>query len=117
MTRLPDGRRRPTILLVEDVGWIREAMKRTAEARGYRVAEAAGAAEAVAVAERESPELILTEEELPTLADLFARLRAHARLSATPVVIVNPDAEERTTYGDAVVLNSVDQLACLLPRD
>jgi CheY-like chemotaxis protein len=108
--------RRALILIVEDIDWIRSGMKHTAERYGYQVAEAADVAEAVKVAERRAPDLILTEEELPALIALIARVQAHPTLQYIPVVIVNPDADERTHYGDAVVLTDYEHLAGLLLR-
>ncbi len=65
---------------------------------------------ALALAESEPPELILTEEKLPTLDPLMARLRAHPTLRAVPVVIINPDAEDDARYGDCIVLTDYDQI-------
>lgn len=108
------GGGRPTVLLVEDIGWIRSGMRGSLEGCGYRVVVAADDAEAVEVAERESPRLILTEEELPTFGALLNRVRPHPLLQNVPVVIVHPDAHEHTRYGDAVVLNDYEQLEGLL---
>lgn len=107
--------RQPTVLVVEDVEEIRSAMKRSLRGCGYRVAEAADADEAVEVASRRPPDLILTEEELPAFAALLERAREHPSLKGLPVVVINPDAEEGTRYGDAVVLAGYDQLKRLLP--
>jgi CheY-like chemotaxis protein len=90
-------------------------MKRSLRGCGYRVAEAADAGEAVEVASHQPPDLILTEEELPTFAALLEQAREHPSLRGLPVVIINPDAEEGTRYGDAVVLAGYDQLKNLLP--
>lgn len=101
---------RGIILIVEDVGWIREGMKRSVKALGFRVMEAENVEEAVAAAGRVRPSLILTEEDVPGFYDLTERLREHPTLLDVPVVIVNPDAEEDTRYGDAIVLTGYDQL-------
>jgi len=94
----------PTILIVEDMDWIRAGMKKAVEQEGYRAVEATNDAEAFQLAEREPPELIVTEEELPTFAALMARLHEHATLSSVPVVIVNPGAENGARHGDAYLL-------------
>jgi CheY-like chemotaxis protein len=109
-----DGRQ-PTVLVVEDIEEIRSGMKRSLRGCGYRVLEAADADEAVEVASRRPPDLILTEEEVPTFAVLLERARRHPSLKGLPVVIINPDAEEGTRYGDAVVLADYDQLKHMLP--
>lgn len=109
-----DGRQ-PTVLVVEDIEEIRSGMKKSLRACGYRVVEAADADEAVEVASRRPPDLILTEEEVPTFAALLERARQHPLLKGLAVVIINPDAEEGTRYGDAVVLADYNQLKNLLP--
>lgn len=108
-----DGRP-PTILIVEDVGWIRSSMKKSVELHGYRAVEAADDAEAISVAEREAPELVLTEEQIPTFDALMASARSHPALRDVPVVIINPDAEEGARYGDAFLLTAYHRIASLL---
>jgi DNA-binding response OmpR family regulator len=103
-----------TILIVEDIDWIRSAMKKAVEREGYGAVEATNDAEAFQLAEREPPELILTEEELPTFDALMARLRDHATLSSVPVVIVNPDAENGARHGDAYLLADYADITSLL---
>lgn len=107
-------RRPPTILIVEDIDWIRYGMKKAVEREGYRAAQATDAADAFEVAQRESIELILTEEQLPTFDALMARLREHPALSKVPVVIVNPDAEEGSRHGDAYLLTDYAHISSLL---
>lgn len=111
--KLSDGRP-STILIVEDLHWIRSSMKKSVEFHGYRAVEAADAAEAIAVAERESPALVLTEEELPTFGALMQHARDHPAFRNVPVVIINPDADDGARYGDAFLLNAYDDIAPLL---
>ena len=110
-----DGRR-ATILIVEDIDWIRSGMKNSVRLLGHSVAEATDDAEAIEVAEADTPDLILTEEDLPTFDSLLSRLRQHPLLHEIPVVIINPDADENTRYGDAVILNGYEELPSLLLR-
>ena len=107
-------RQDPTILIVEDIDWIRFGMKKAVEHEGYRAVEATNDAEACQLAEREPPELILTEEELPTFDALVARLRKHATLTSVPVVIVNPDAENGARHGDAYLVADYADITSLL---
>lgn len=93
-----------TILIVEDIDWIRSGMRKAVERQGFRIAEATNDAEAFESAESNSIDLILTEEELPTFNDLMARLREHLTLSSVPIVIINPDAEDGARLGDAYLL-------------
>jgi two-component system chemotaxis response regulator CheY len=94
----------PTILIVEDIGWIRSMMREAVERQGYRVEEARNDAEAFELAESQPIDLILTEEELPTFNDLMVFLHRHPTLSSIPVVIINPDAEDGARLGDAYLL-------------
>jgi CheY-like chemotaxis protein len=109
-----EGGYHATILIVEDIDWIRASMKRAVEHCGYRVVEATDDAEAFALLERESPALLLTEEQLPTFDALLARLRQHPAFRDLPVVIVNPDADEGARHGDAYLLPDYAQIASLL---
>src|SRR5215212_9391600 len=102
------------ILIVEDLDWIRFGMKQAVEHEGYRAEEARNDAEAFQIAEEEPPELILTEEEVPTFNALMTRLREHPTLSRVPVVIVNPDAENGARHGDAYLLVDFSDIALLL---
>lgn len=104
----------PTILIVEDIHWIRSGMKKAVENQGYRAVEATNDASALELAELDSIELILTEEELPTFNALMARLSEHPTLSSTPVVIVNPDAEDGARLGDAYLLPDYTDITFLL---
>lgn len=107
-------RQHPTILIVEDIDWIRSGIKKAVEHEGYRAVEATTDAEAFQIAEREPVQLIVTEEELPTFAALMTRLREHATLSSVPVVIVNPDAEHGPRHGDAYLLADYADITSLL---
>lgn len=108
------GNSQPTVLIVEDLEEIRAGMKRSLLACDCRVLTAADADEAVEVASCHTPDLILTEEALPTFASLMEQAREHRSLKGLPVVIVNPDAEEGTRYAGAVVLTDYDQLKRML---
>ncbi|HET6851534.1 MAG TPA: response regulator, partial [Pyrinomonadaceae bacterium] len=85
---------RPTILIVEDIDWIRSAMRKAVEREGYRAVEARSDSEAFDCANLQPVDLILTEEEVPTFNELMARLSEHSTLRTVPVVIVNPDTED-----------------------
>ena len=108
---------RATVLVVEDLDWLRAAMRVTIESYGFDVVEAADAAGAISVAAAGiHPDLIFTEEQLPTFRALEHYVRDHTELSRVPLVIVNPDAEDGIRYGNAVVLTDYDQLERLLPH-
>lgn len=104
----------PVVLVVEDIDWIRAWMTKSLRRHGFVVVEAADDAGAAEAIRRERPDLILTEEELPTFDALLARVRELPTSLRAPVVVVNPDADDETHYGDAVVLNDFSQLRTLL---
>lgn len=106
----------PVILVVEDIDWIRAGMRRTLRRHDFRVVEAADDAEAIEVARRERPDLIVTDEELPAFGVLLDRVSELPANLRVPVVVVNPDADGRTRHGDAVVLTDFGQLRTLLLR-
>ena len=108
------NRQSPTILIVEDIDWIRSGMKKAVEHEGYRALEARNDAEAFQIAGREPPELIVTEEEVPTFHVLMARLREHPTLSSVPLVIVNPDARCGARHGDAYLVADYADITLLL---
>ena len=99
-----------TVLVVEDIDWIRAGMVREIKRRRYRVLEAVDAEEAISIAERVPLDAVLTEEQLPTLASLTRRFSEHLQLRHVLIVIVNPDEEEGTRYGEIIVLSDYDQL-------
>ena len=84
-----------TILVVEDYEDTSLAMRLALEDRGYRIIEAADGAQAVEVAERERPEIILMDLQLPVLDGLAAteRIRAIPELSETIIVAVTAHQE------------------------
>jgi CheY-like chemotaxis protein len=71
---------------------------------GYRVVEAAHAEEATILGGFELPDVIVTDEELPTLAQLLEAVRSTGPLQGIPVTIINPDEEEGTRCGEVLLL-------------
>lgn len=65
----------PTVLVVDDSADTRVVLRHLLEARDYRVAEAENGAEAVEVARRECPDLILMDLNMPMMDGLEATRR------------------------------------------
>ena len=84
-----------TILVVEDYEDASLAMRLALEDHGYRILEAADGAQAVEVAARERPDIILMDLRLPVLDGLAAteRIRANPDLSETVIVAVTAHQE------------------------
>ena len=81
----------PTILLVEDFDDTRLMMKLWLVKNGYRVVEAETGEEAISVAQRELPDLIIMDMMMPGMNGLDAthRIREHQALRKTPIVAVS----------------------------
>lgn len=77
-----------TILVVDDVDDSRVVLCKLMEASGYRVAAAADGAEAVEVARRARPDLILLDLNLPVMDGLgvVERLRSIPELKHVPII-------------------------------
>src|SRR5688572_19728616 len=86
----PENTKR-TVMVVEDFEDNRFMMRRLLEMSGYRVLEAINGEEAVELAHRERPHLILMDLSLPQLDGLAAtrRIREHADLRNVPIVAVS----------------------------
>jgi CheY-like chemotaxis protein len=85
--------RRPamaTILVAEDHLDSRDAMRAILEAFGYRVIEAVNGREAVELALRDQPDLILMDIMMPELDGFEAtrELRRHPDTAVTPIIAV-----------------------------
>ena len=80
-----------TVLLVEDTEDNRQMMGRLLEMSGFRVVEATNGREAVEVAEREHPKIILMDLSLPCIDGLAAtrRIRNLPGLKNVPIVAVS----------------------------
>lgn len=80
-----------TVMVVEDFEDNRFMMRRLLEMSGYHVVEAMNGEEAVEIAQREKPNLILMDLSLPLLDGLAAtrRIREHAELRTVPIVAVS----------------------------
>lgn len=94
-----------TILVVEDYEDTSLAMRLALEDQGYHILEAADGEQAVEVAARERPEIILMDLNLPKLDgfDATRRIRSNPDLSGVLIVAVTayPDADHRARALDA----------------
>ncbi|HMJ25363.1 MAG TPA: response regulator [Pyrinomonadaceae bacterium] len=81
----------PTILIVEDFDDTRLMMRMWLTRNGYRVIEAQTGEEAIDMAQRELPDLILMDVMMPGMNGLDAtqRIREYQALRRTPIVAVS----------------------------
>ncbi|MCM3870752.1 MAG: response regulator [Pyrinomonadaceae bacterium] len=104
------------VLLVEDTEDNRLMMRRLLELSGYRVSEAVNGVEAVTVAERETPDLILMDLSLPMVDGLAAtrQIRQLPDMAKVPIIAVSAHdtadfhAEALAAGCDAYVTKPVD---------
>ena len=96
-----------TILVAEDHAETRSLLRFVLEREGYRVVEAETGTAAVALAEGEVPDLILTDLHMPGLngVEVVRRIRSIARLSNVPILAMSGDGRQ----GMELFLN-IDQL-------
>jgi CheY-like chemotaxis protein len=86
---------RTTVMVVDDYADVRVILKRWLEEGGYHVIEATGGREAVEMAERERPALILMDLALPEIDGFVAtsQIRAHPDLSNIPIIAISAYGE------------------------
>ena len=79
-----------TIMVVEDYDDTRMLLKQGLEMLGYSVLEASNGQEAVDIADRERPDLILMDLDLPILDGIAAtqRIRQQEHMETVPIVAV-----------------------------
>ena len=84
-----------TILVVEDYEDTSLAMRLALEDRGYRIIEASDGVSAVELAERERPDIILMDLNLPIMDGLEAtkRIRSNPEMLETVVVAVTAHSD------------------------
>ncbi len=80
----------PLVMLVEDYADTREMMRRVLESGGCRVLEAANGQEAIELSQRERPDLILMDLNMPVLDGFTAtlRIREYETTRDVPVIAV-----------------------------
>ena len=82
------------ILVVEDAEDNRDMLSRRLQRKGHRVVQAADGQEAVDMATRERPDLILMDVSLPVMDGLEAtrRIKARTETQTTPIIAVTAHA-------------------------
>ncbi len=82
-----------TVLVVDDKASVRQLVKEYLTEQGFRVATANDGQNALFVARREKPDLILLDLMMPNM-DGYDFLRAYRRDQQTPVIIITAREEE-----------------------
>jgi len=122
----------PSILMVDDSGLFRDIGQKVQELLAYRVVTASTGGEALAVARRESPDLIFLDAEMSDMTgvDVCRVLKADSRFARTPVLIASndsksePDGRRAGADGwlikpleEETLLESIRRRLRLTPRD
>jgi CheY-like chemotaxis protein len=103
-----------TILVVEDIDEIRSQMGAVLLKKGHRILHAANATDAIQIAERDRPHMILTDLDLPSFDSLVRLVRVHKDLKNMPVAIIDIDDPGLIPQDGLKVLSNFDQLDDLL---
>ena len=87
-----------TVLIVEDFEDTRYLMRLELERRGFRVLEATNGEEAIEVAKRDNPAIVLMDIGLPVMDGIEATRRIRAQEDARDLLIVALTAHHETEY-------------------
>lgn len=84
------GTEQPTLLVVDDEPEINKLVARIFEKRGYRVISAADGADALASVERERPDLIILDLNLPRIDgwEVCRRLKSSPATNRIPIIML-----------------------------
>jgi CheY-like chemotaxis protein len=106
-----------TVLLVDDFEELRSTLRLWLEQRGYKVVEAQDGEEAIEVARREHPALILMDIAMPERSGLSAahKIRKDPDLSDIPIIAVTAFGGE--LRADALKVGCVECLAKPIDTD
>ena len=87
----------PLVLVVDDSITVRRVTQRLLQREGYRVALAADGLQALERLQQERPTVVLSDIEMPRMDgfDLVRNIRADARLSDLPVIMITSRIAEK----------------------
>src|SRR5437016_8804114 len=80
---------KPRILVIDDEAAIRDSLRMTLEYEGYEMVGAPTGQEGLALAERETPDLILLDVKMPGMDGLEVLDRLRAANETLPVIVVS----------------------------
>jgi CheY-like chemotaxis protein len=106
-------------LVVDDSMLIRHTVCRFLEERGFSVESAANGREALEVLERMSPDLIITDMQMPKMdgGQLIDALKSHPKTATIPVIVLSgkqsgfETAEKRADFSICKDIDIAEQLA------
>lgn len=100
----------PRVLVAEDSPMLRALMKKALEAAGVTVILAENGRQALELAHAQAFDLIVLDNRMPELdgTDVCIELKADARWSAIPVVIITGDEQPTPCGADSYVVKDAD---------
>jgi CheY-like chemotaxis protein len=102
------------VLVVDDSMLIRHAVTRFLEEHGFRVESATNGVEALEMAARSRPDLVITDLNMPKMtgAELIEQLRARPEFAGIPIVVVagrkSQSQEERLPESQFIIYKDID---------
>lgn len=104
----PQVRRVPTVLIVDDERTVLQMVSDILEDEDLRILTAASGHEALAVAARDHPDLVITDLMMPGINGrvLCERLRAHPNLAHIPVLLMTA----------AYKVQAPEEFAAIIPK-
>ena len=111
---MSDKSKTKTVLVVEDVDEICSQMREMLLRKGHQILTAANAEDAIKIAERDRPNMILTDLDMPTFDALVQLVRTHKELGDTPVAVIDLNGPEINSSYDVTILSDLAQLDELL---
>ena len=95
------------ILVIDDEAEIRKSLRMILEYEGYEVLEASSGADGLALAERETPDLVFLDVKMPGMDGLEVLQRIHALRETLPVVVISGHASKEEV-ASAIKLGAID---------
>jgi DNA-binding NtrC family response regulator len=90
------------ILLIDDEAPIREILVQTLKTKGYRISEAASAAEAESLVQRDPPDLVISDLQLEESDGLTMLAQFKAARPALPVILLTGVLFDREVVRDTL---------------
>ncbi len=97
------------VMIIEDTDLMRESLEETLRRAGYEVAGYPSAVEALEVARREPPDLVVTDLKLPRMSGLEALDELKRIAPETPVIVITAHATVQTAV-DAMKRGAYDYI-------
>ena len=107
----PDHNPHPTVLVVEDYEDARRIISLWLKTSGYHVLEAGDGGEAVEIARRACPDLVIMDMSLPTLDGLSAAKAIHEITGLCDVPIIACSAHDVEEWADKALAAGCDDFA------